>query len=70
MRVSARNQLRGTIESIEEGAVTAIVTIGLKGGEHLVSSITLDSVRSLDLKVGDEAYAVIKSSDVMVGIDR
>lgn len=66
MRISARNQLAGTVESIEDGAVTSIVTIRLSGGERVVASITRESVSDLGLVVGAPAVAVIKSSDVMV----
>lgn len=69
MRLSARNQLAGTVQSIKEGVVTAEVVIKLAGGEELVSVITLDSVRSLGLKIGDPVKAVIKSTEVMVAVD-
>jgi molybdopterin-binding protein len=67
MRISARNQLAGTVVSIENGAVTSIVVIRLRGGEQVVASITKQSVENLALQVGDEAIAIVKSSDVMVG---
>jgi molybdopterin-binding protein len=67
MRISARNQLVGNIVSIEDGAVTSIVVIKLTGGEEVVSSITKESVKKLELRVGDEVMAIVKSSDVMVG---
>jgi molybdopterin-binding protein len=67
MRISARNQLTGTITSIEDGAVTSIVVIRLHGGEEVVASITKRSVERLELQVGDEVTAIVKSSDVMVG---
>ena len=69
MRLSARNQLAGTIQSIKEGIVTAEVVVQLAGGEELVSVITVESVRSLGLKVGDQVKAVIKSTEVMIGVD-
>lgn len=69
MRVSARNQLAGTVQAIKEGVVTAEVVVKLSGGEELVAVITLDSVKSLGLKVGDTVRAVIKSTDIMVGVD-
>ena len=69
MKLSARNQLKGTIVSIEEGAVNAIVKLEIGGGNIVTSSITMNAVRELDLKVGKTAYAVIKSSSVMIGID-
>jgi molybdate transport system regulatory protein len=69
MRLSARNQLSGTIQSIKEGVVTAEVVVRLTGGEELVSVITIESVRGLGLKVGDQVKAVIKSTEVMIGVD-
>jgi molybdopterin-binding protein len=69
MRISARNQLPGTIVSIEPGAVMSIVVISLSGGDEVVASITKTSVENLDLKIGDSVVAVVKSTDVMVGKD-
>lgn len=69
MKLSARNQLKGTITSIEEGAVNAIVLIDIGGGNTISSTISMNSVKELGLKAGQEAYAVIKSTSVMVGID-
>lgn len=69
MKLSARNQLKGEVVSIEEGAVNAIVGIKIKGGEVITATISLASVRNLGLEVGKEAYAVIKATSVMVGID-
>jgi molybdopterin-binding protein len=68
-KISARNSLPGIIRKIEPGAVNAGVTIELAPKLSIVSVITLDAVRSLHLKVGDRAYAVIKASSVMVGAD-
>jgi molybdopterin-binding protein len=69
MRVSARNALPGTVRKIEEGAVNAEVTIDLAPNLSVVSIITLDAVRKLGLKPGARAYAVIKASSVMIGVD-
>ncbi len=69
MRVSARNSLPGTIRQIEPGAVNAEVTIEVAPGVTIVSIITLDAVQNLGLKEGGKAYAVIKASSVMVGVD-
>lgn len=69
MRVSARNSLPGIVRKIELGAVNAEVTIELAPSLSIVSIITLDAVRDLNLKVGERAYAVIKASSVMVGTD-
>ena len=69
MKISARNTLPGIIRKIEPGAVNAELTIELAPQLTVVSVITLDSVKSLDLKVGGRAYAVIKASSVMVAVD-
>ena len=68
MRISARNQLRGTVVSIEQGAVNGIVQIEVAPGLVISSSITNEAIRDLGLTVGGEAVAVIKSSSVMVGV--
>ncbi len=69
MKLSARNQFKGTIADIQEGAVNAIVKIDIGGGNIVSSVITMSSVRELGLKVGGTAYAVIKASNVMAGVD-
>lgn len=69
MRLSARNTLPGVIRKIEQGAVNAEVTLELAPGIIVISIITLDAVNSLRLKAGDQAYAVIKASSVMIGTD-
>jgi molybdopterin-binding protein len=67
MKLSARNQLEGTVKSINKGPVSTEVVIDVNGTE-IVSSITTGSAEALDLKVGDTAIAVIKASSVMVGV--
>jgi molybdopterin-binding protein len=69
MKLSARNQLKGTISAIKEGAVNAIVVLDIGGGHAISASITMEAVKELGLSVGKEAYAVIKASNVMVGTD-
>ena len=69
MKLSARNQLKGEVVSIKEGAVNAIVGIKIQGGEVITATISMDSVKNLGLEVGKEAYAVIKATSVMVGVD-
>lgn len=69
MKLSARNLLKGKILKIVKGAVNSEVMIQLSGGEQLVSIITNASVKSLGLKKGKEAYAVIKASNIMVAVD-
>jgi molybdate transport system regulatory protein len=69
MKVSARNTLPGIVRKIEEGAVNAEITIELASKLVIVSIVTLDALKNLGLKVGERAYAVIKASSVMVGVD-
>jgi molybdopterin-binding protein len=69
MKLSARNILKGKVLKVVKGAVNSEVIIELPGGEKLVSIITNASVTSLGLKKGKEAYAVIKASNIMVGVD-
>jgi len=69
MKLSARNQFKGKIVEIKEGAVNGIVKIDIGGGNIITSSITMDSIRELQLKEGSEAYAVIKATSVMIAID-
>ncbi len=69
MKLSARNQLKGTIVGIDEGAVNGIVKIDIGGGHVISATISMSAIRELDLKVGAPAYAVIKATSVMVGID-
>jgi len=66
MGLSARNQLKGTVKSLIKGEVMAEVTIDLAGGETMVAAITRGSAESLGLKPGDEVWAVIKATEVMV----
>lgn len=68
MKLSARNVLSGTVTEIVTGAVTSHVRIDV-GGSTITASITNDAVRELGLTVGGKASAVIKASDVMVGVD-
>ena len=69
MKLSARNQLKGTVVSIEEGAVNGIVKIDIGGGNVISATISMSSIKELGLQVGGSAYAVIKATSVMVGVD-
>ncbi|MBA9066706.1 molybdopterin-binding protein [Methylobacterium sp. RAS18] len=69
MKLSARNVLKGKVVSVEKGSTTAHVKIEIANGQIVTSAITNESVDSLGLKVGSEAYAVIKSSDVIIAVD-
>lgn len=68
MKLSARNTLKGRITEIKKGATTAHVRLDI-GGTQVTASITNEAVDELKLQVGQDAYAVIKASDVMVAID-
>jgi molybdopterin-binding protein len=69
MKLSARNVLKGTVKSIDIGAVNVEVTIAIAPGLDVVSIITKKSFENLELATGKKAYAVVKASNVMVGID-
>ena len=69
MKLSARNQLSGTVVAIEKGAVNGIVKIEVAPGLVITSSITNASIEELGLTEGAKAVAVIKASSVMVGVE-
>jgi molybdopterin-binding protein len=68
VRLSARNQLRGTVSEIRQGEAIANVVIDV-AGQRLVASITVEAVEELGLREGSEVTAVIKASDVIVAVD-
>ncbi len=65
--LSARNQFEGKVVEIKEGAVNGVVKIRISGDNIITATISMASISELDLKVGDDAVAVIKATDVMVG---
>jgi molybdopterin-binding protein len=67
MKLSARNQLKGKIVEVVKGATTSHVRVDIGGGVVVTSSITNEAVADLALQKGDDAWAVIKASDVMIG---
>lgn len=67
MKISARNQIKGIVTEIKPGVVTARVMLDIGGGNRLSSVITMESVEELNLKPGDTVYAIIKSTEVMIG---
>ena len=69
MRLSARNQLKGVILEVTKGATTSHVRIDIGNGAVVTASVTNEAVEELGLKVGQDAYAVVKASDVMVAVD-
>ncbi len=68
MKLSARNQLKGKVSCVKEGPISTEVIIDING-TRVTSSITTTSAKNLNLQVGDEVYAVIKASSVMVAKD-
>jgi len=68
MKISARNRLRGTVVEVTKGQTTAHVKIDVQG-TIVTAAITNAAVDELGLAVGQEAYAVVKASDVMVAVD-
>ena len=69
MKLSARNVLKGKVVEVIEGVTTHNVKIDIGHGIVLTSSITAEAVKDLKLKKGDEAYAIVKASEVIVGKD-
>ena len=69
MKLSARNVLKGKVLEVKKGATTAHVRLQRPGGAIITASITNEAVDELRLATGDDAYAVIKASDVMVRRD-
>ena len=68
MKLSARNQLSGTVQSINEGAAIANVVLDV-AGQRLVASITVEAVQELGLSEGSQVTAIIKASDVIIATD-
>lgn len=69
MKISARNQIKGTVVKIQEGAVNGHATIEDEEGVRISGSITNESIEALGLKEGVNAVAIIKATDVMVAVD-
>jgi molybdopterin-binding protein len=69
MKLSARNILKGKVKQVKPGAVNTEVAIELPGGPEIVSIITKESAERLGLAAGKDAYAIIKASNVMIGVE-
>ncbi len=69
MKLSARNAIKGKVAGIDRGQVTAIVRIDIGGGNTITSSITMAALKDLGLKKGSDVTAIIKASEVILGID-
>jgi molybdopterin-binding protein len=69
MKISARNILSGKVKAIKKGPISSVITLEIAPGVEIVSSITSESAASLKLKKGQTAYAIVKASSVLVGVD-
>ncbi len=66
MKLSTRNVIKGKVVEVKEGAVAAKVKVDIGGGNIITSTITVDAVKELALRAGDEVFALIKASSVMI----
>jgi molybdopterin-binding protein len=69
MRISARNQIKGTVVEVKKGATTSHVRVDIGNGQIITSSITNEAVDELGIKAGGKATIVVKASDVMIAVD-
>jgi molybdopterin-binding protein len=69
MKLSARNMLEGTVVEVESGAVNCVVKVDIGGGKIISSMITMDACNDMGVKVGSKVFAIIKSSNVILGIE-
>lgn len=69
MKLSARNQLPGTVRTVTQGAVMAEIVVTIDGGHEIVSAITMESARRLGLEPGRKVTAIIKSTEVLLAVD-
>lgn len=69
MKLSARNVLKGKVKSLKKGPISSLVVLEIAPGIEIVSTITAESSAALKLKKGQPAYAIIKASNVLIGVD-
>jgi molybdopterin-binding protein len=69
MRLSARNQIKGTVADVKKGATTAHVRVDIGNGVVMTSSITNEAIDELGIKTGGKVIVVVKASDVMIAVD-
>jgi molybdopterin-binding protein len=69
MRISARNQIKGTVVDVKKGATTSHVRVDIGGGQIVTSSITNEAVDDLGIKAKGSVTVMIKASDVMIAVD-
>ncbi|PEQ11741.1 transporter [Novosphingobium sp. PC22D] len=67
MKISARNQISGTVETITPGAVNGSVKVAIGGGQTITANITEEAIADLGLAPGDAVTVIVKASDVMIG---
>jgi len=69
VKISARNMLKGKVKQVKPGVVNSEVIVELPGGAQIISIITKESADRLGLAIGKEVYAIIKASNVMIGVE-
>jgi molybdopterin-binding protein len=69
MRISARNQIKGSVVEVKKGVTTSHVRVDIGGGQIVTSSITNEAVDDLGIKAGGKVTVVVKASDVMIAVD-
>ena len=69
MRISARNQIKGTVVDVKKGATTSHVRVDIGGGQIVTSSITNEAVDELGIRAKGHVTVVVKASDVMIAVD-
>ena len=69
MRISARNQIKGTVTEVKKGATTSHVRVDIGNGQIITSAITNEAVDELDIKAKGQVTVVVKASDVMIAVD-
>jgi molybdopterin-binding protein len=69
MRISARNQIKGTVVEVKKGATTSHVRVDIGGGQIVTSSITNEAIDDLGIKAKGSVVVVVKASDVMIAVD-
>jgi molybdopterin-binding protein len=69
MRISARNQVKGTVVEVKKGATTSHIRVDVGNGQIITSSITNEAVDDLGIKAGSAVIVVVKASDVMIAVD-
>ena len=68
MRISARNQIKGTVIDVKKGATTSHVRVDIGNGQIITSALTNEAVDELAIKVKDQVTVVVKASDVMIAV--